>query len=173
MKKSLVLSLHAFINWYILRSSCMSVPYRRRKFEHETIRGLRKEVVWNILYIIIASKGNCYIQNNGNIIIWVSLFELKLILTIVFLCLRIHIQLKYKLLWLWISMVAISIKTFTTYSKSYILIYFNQIQRTRKSLYLKITKHKYQIETWIITFVNFPSFWQPNEVYKILIGFVY
>ena len=98
MKKSLVLSLHAFINWYILRSSCMSVPYRRRKFEHETIRGLRKEVVWNILYIIIASKHNCYIQNNNNIIIWVSLFELKLILTIVFLRLRIHIQLKYKLI---------------------------------------------------------------------------
>ena len=122
MKKSLVLSLHAFINWNILRSSYMSVPYRRRKFEHETIRGLRKEVVWNILYIIIASKRNCYIQNNSNIIIWVSLFELKLILTIVFLRLRLHIQLKYKLLWLWTS-----IKTFTTYRKSYILIYSNRI----------------------------------------------
>ena len=98
-KKSLVLSLHAFINWYILRSSCMSVPYRRRKFEHETIWGLSKEVVWNILYIIIASKHNCYIQNNSNIIIWVSLFELKLILTIIFLRFRIHIQLKHKLVW--------------------------------------------------------------------------
>ena len=136
MKKSLVLSLHAFINWYILRSSCMSVPYRRRKFEHETILGLRKEVVWNILYIIKASKRNCYIQNNSNIIIWVSLFELKLILTIVFLRLNIHIQLKYKLLWLWISMVAISIKTFTTYRKSYVLIYFNQICTTNKEKFV-------------------------------------
>ena len=136
MKKSLVLSLHAFINWYILRSSCMSVPYRRRKFEHETILGLRKEVVWNILYIIKASKRNCYIQHNSNIIIWVSLFELKLILTIVFLRLNIHIQLKYKLLWLWISMVAISIKTFTTYRKSYVLLYINRICTTNKEKFV-------------------------------------
>ena len=120
-EKSLVLSLHAFINWYILRSSCMSVPYRRRKFEHETILGLRKEVVWNILYIIKASKRNCYIQNNSNIIIWVSLFELKLILTIIFIRLRIHIQLKNKLVWLlmflsWmIFLQIISIKRFTIY----------------------------------------------------------
>ena len=140
MKKSLVLSLHAFINWYILRSSCMSVPYRRRKFEHETILGLRKEVVWNILYIIKASKRNCYIQNNSNIIIWVSLFELKLILTIVFLRLNIHIQLKYKLLWQWNRWLQFQSKHLQHIEKVmswYSLIKY--VQRTRKSFYLKIT----------------------------------